>query len=599
MIRKYGSSWQTTAINLTVQRMKAWGFSGFGKWSSETGNLPILPVLEPNNVPIVAVHPDIFDPVVQGDLQSSLQQQIQSNVSDPGILGWSFGNEYDDLITPAEVQTILGLASTVPAKRALIDQALSAIYGNNVAAMAAAWGVNATTTADLYSASPTPPAADIETLREYYEEQYFGFVYRTIKSLDPNHLYFGIWIVPGWWVNATDWQLNAAHVDVIGYDRYSPVFEDSVLEGLAKSTAMPMFLGEFSFPPSYSLLRGYEVYASANATDDGDAGVQYQSNLQSAARNPWCVGVAWFEYRDEPVSGRGFLGETDLDLVEGEDYAFGMVDVADRPKYDLVNQVRTTNLAMAQRRLAFAPPSLNAGGTIDNASFAINTPVAPGSLVSIFGTGLAGDAAVASGPSLPTVLGTTSLTLGGIAVPLIHAFPTQVDAQVPWELAGQTSAALTIVTDDLSGNTVTVPLAEFSPGIYTATGTGSGQGAILIDGTATLVAPASGTLAGQPARRGTDYIDIFATGLGPVTNQPASGAPAPASPNPLAKTTAAVSVTIGGVLVTPLFAGLAPGWVGLYQVNVQVPANAPVGDSVPVVVSVGGVASNQVTMAVQ
>ena len=175
------------------------GIPGFGKWSSETGNLPILPVLEPNNVPIVAVHPDIFDPVVQGDLQSSLQQQIQSNVSDPGILGWSFGNEYDDLITPAEVQTILGLASTVPAKRALIDQALSAIYGNNVAAMAAAWGVNATTTADLYSASPTPPAADIETLREYYEEQYFGFVYRTIKSLDPNHLYFGIWIVPGWW----------------------------------------------------------------------------------------------------------------------------------------------------------------------------------------------------------------------------------------------------------------------------------------------------------------------------------------------------------------------------------------------------------------
>ena len=57
---------------------------------------------------------------------------------------------------------------------------------------------------------------------------------------------------------------------------------------------------------------------------------------QAAAHNPWCVGAAWFEYRDEPVSGRGFLGETDLDLVEGEDYAFGMVDVADRPKYDLV-----------------------------------------------------------------------------------------------------------------------------------------------------------------------------------------------------------------------------------------------------------------------
>ena len=53
--------------------------------------------------------------------------------------------------------------------------------------------------------------------------------------------------------------------------------------------------------------------------------------MQSATRNPWCVGVAWFEYRDEPVSGRGFSGELDSGLVQGEDYAFGMVDVADRP----------------------------------------------------------------------------------------------------------------------------------------------------------------------------------------------------------------------------------------------------------------------------
>jgi len=596
MIRKYGSGWQTTATSLAVQRMKGWGFSGFGKWASDAGNLPILPVLEGYNVPLVARHADVFDPNVQAQFRASLQQQMAARVTDPLILGWSYGNEYDEIITPDEVQTILALNSTVPAKRALVDQALSAIYGNSVAAMAAAWQVAAATSADLYSALPTPPAADIETLREYYADRYYAFLYQTVKSIDPNHLYFGFWIVPGWWVNATDWQLIAPHVDVIGYDRYSPVFEDSLLEGLAKSTAKPIFLGEFSFPPSYNLQRGYEVYAAANATDDADAGAQYQASLAAAARNPWCVGVAWFEYRDEPVSGRGFLGETDLDLVEGEDYAFGMVDVADRPKYDLVNQVRTANLAMAQRRLAFGPPSLSAGGTIDNASFAVNTPVAPGSLVSIFGTGLAGDAAVAAGPSLPLVLGTTSLTLGGVPVPLIHAFPNQVDAQVPWEVAGQTSAPLTIVTDDLSGNTVSVPLASFSPGLYSATGTGTGQGAILIDGTATLAAPVSGPLAGQPAKRGT-YVDIFATGLGPVTNQPASGAPAPASP--LARTTADVAVTIGGVPVTPSFAGLAPGWVGLYQVNVQVPANAPVGDAVSVALSVGGITSNQVTIAVQ
>jgi len=57
----------------------------------------------------------------------------------------------------------------------------------------------------------------------------------------------------------------------------------------------------------------------------------YQSNMESAARNPWCVGVAWFDYRDQPVSGEGATGETDLDLVEGTNWAFGLVDVTDRP----------------------------------------------------------------------------------------------------------------------------------------------------------------------------------------------------------------------------------------------------------------------------
>jgi len=583
MIRKYGNdTWQTTATNLTVQRMQAWGFSGFGKWSNNTGSLPILPVLEGYNVPILVLHPDIFDPNVQAQFQASLLQQMQGSVNSSSLLGWSYGNEYDEIVTPAEVTGILSLGSAVPAKQALVNDALSAIYGNSVAAMATAWGVTAASVADLYNATPTPPAADIETLREYYADRYYGFIHQTVKTIDPNHLFFGFWIVPGWWVNATDWQLQAAHVDVIGYDYYSPVFEDSLLRGLAQSTGKPIFTGEFSFPPSYSLLRGYEAYPLVSASDDADAGAQYQTDLQAAARNPWCVGVAWFEYRDEPVSGRGFLGETDLALVQGEDYAFGMVDVADRPKYDLVGPVRTTNLAMAQRRLAFAPPSLNTGGTVNNATFAANTPVAPGSLVSIFGTGLSDANQTASGVPLPTALGTTALTLAGVPVPLIHAFPLQVDAQIPWELAGQTQAQLTIVTDDLSGNTVSVPLAPFSPGLYPG---------ILINGTTGLAVP------GNPAKRGVDYVNIFATGLGPVTNQPATGAPAPVSP--LAQTTNTVTVTIGGASVKATFAGLAPGFVGLYQVNVLVPANAPTGNAIPVSLSVGGAGSNQVTMAVQ
>ncbi|MFN7992418.1 MAG: hypothetical protein U0Q18_02385 [Bryobacteraceae bacterium] len=592
MIRKYGTdSWQSTETNLTVQRMQAWGFSGFGKWAGGAGNLPVLPVLEGYGVPFLSRHADIFDANVRAAFRTSLSQQMQGHIDDPSILGWSYGNEYDEIITPDEITAILAMRGTVPAKVALVNEALSTIYGNSVSAMAKAWNVTAAGVNDVYNASPAPPAADVETLRQYYADQYYGYLYATVKSIDPNHLYFGFWIVPGWWVSSVDWQLIAPHVDVIGYDRYSPVFTDDLLDSLAKSTAKPIFLGEFSFPADYSLLHGYGSYPAVTASDDAHSGAMYHDNLQSAARNPWCVGVAWFEYRDEPVAGRGFLGETDANLVEGEDYAFGMVDVADRPKYELVNQVRATNLAVAQRRLAFAPPALNQGGTVNNASFA-GRPVAPGSLVSIFGTGLSGTNQIAATVPLPSLLGTTSLQLAGIPVPLIHAFPLQVDAQIPWELGGQTQAAMTIVTDNLNGNTVMVPLAQYSPGLYSTDGTGSGPGAILINGTTKLAAAA-----GQPAKRGSDYVNIYATGLGPVSNQPATGAPAPA--NVLARTTATVTVTVGGVLAPVSFAGLAPGWVGLYQVNVQVPANAPTGGNVPVVLSVGGVLSNQVTMAVE
>jgi len=98
-----------------------------------------------------------------------------------------------------------------------------------------------------------------------------------------------------------------------------------------------MFLGEYSFRQLQPAARLRSLPLASALTMP--AGAQYQTNIQAAAHNPWCVGVAWFEYATSR-SRAGFLGETDLNLVEGEDYAFGMVDVADRPKYDLVNQVR-------------------------------------------------------------------------------------------------------------------------------------------------------------------------------------------------------------------------------------------------------------------
>jgi len=94
------------------------------------------------------------------------------------------------------------------------------------------------------------------------------------------------------------------------------------------------------------------VYVAANAADDEAAGLAYQRWLGAAASEPTTVGTMWFQYRDEPVSGRGPCpaGEAGA-LVCSEHYAFGAADETDRPKYALVERMRTANLCAGQQRL--------------------------------------------------------------------------------------------------------------------------------------------------------------------------------------------------------------------------------------------------------
>ncbi len=224
--------------------------------------------------------------------------------------------------------------------------------------------------------------------------------------------------------------------------------------------------------------------------------------------------------------------------------------------------------------------------------------VAAGGIVSVFGTGLTSAAQGASSLPLPKTIGGTSFTLGGQDVPIFYVSPLQANLQIPWEVAGQSQAALTVTAGGVASGAVNVNLAAASPGIFTIDQSGRGQGAILNAGTGELAAP-TGVIPGlstRPAARGA-FVSIYCTGLGPVSNPPASGAASPS--DPLARTTVTPTVTIGGVTATVFFSGLAPGFVGLYQVNVQVPDTAPTGSAIAVVLTSGAVASNSVTLAVQ
>ena len=240
-------------------------------------------------------------------------------------------------------------------------------------------------------------------------------------------------------------------------------------------------------------------------------------------------------------------------------------------------------------------PTVISGGVVDAASFQPR-PLVAGGIAAIFGTNLASTTAQATTTPLPTTMGGVAVQMNGVTARLFYVSPTQINFQAPWGLSTQSEATLTVSRDGMTSAPVSVSLAPARPAIFTMNG--QGQGAIVVALTGQLAAPPESApgLPARPVRRG-EFISIYCTGLGLVTNPPADGAPALASP--LSAALSQPSVAIGGQTMTGTFAGLAPGFVGLGQVNAQVPEAAPVGSNVPVALIVNGVISNTVFIAVQ
>lgn len=213
---------------------------------------------------------------------------------------------------------------------------------------------------------------------------------------------------------------------------------------------------------------------------------------------------------------------------------------------------------------------------------------APGGIISIFGTSLADSQSLASSLPLDTHMAGTSVTIDGRPMPLLFVSDGQVNAVIPYGIAANTQHQVQVQR----GNTVSVPetvsVAAAQPAVFTIDQSGQGQGLIFVDGN---LAEAS-----TPAQAG-DVVVIYCAGLGEVTPPIAAGAAA--SSSPLSNTANPVSVTIGGVQTQVQFAGLAPGFAGLYQVNAVVPAGVAPSSAVALTLSVAGQTSPPVTMSVK
>lgn len=259
----------------------------------------------------------------------------------------------------------------------------------------------------------------------------------------------------------------------------------------------------------------------------------------------------------------------------------------------------------------YSAPLANNSTTVGGAGFA-GTEAAPGGLISSFGSGFPAATNINSNAQslpLPTTINGVSVRVNGVLSPLLYVgvgaqFGAPGAFQLNYQLPFETTPGVAFVEILNNGIPVTsefLTVRAAAPGVFSFTQDGKGQGAVLNQDSST-------NGAARPEVRGR-VLQIFATGnggqlLNSITSQTislASGvaAPIPATANdPLYVTAFTPTVTIGGVAATVEFSGLAPGFVGLWQLNVRIPANAPTGNAVPLIVSVDGRTSNQTTVAI-
>ena len=236
----------------------------------------------------------------------------------------------------------------------------------------------------------------------------------------------------------------------------------------------------------------------------------------------------------------------------------------------------------------------------NNATFAADEDIAQGTIVALFGEQLTTlDPISATSLPLLSTLGNARVLVNGVAAPIYYTQYDQINFQVPYDAAIGTGT-VRVERGGQAGNQVSIRIAARAPKLLRL---GIGEYGILVNQDQSFPIPTTPGINSRPARVG-DVLTMYALGLGQTSPAVISGVASPTSPLALVIPTAAVTFGIGNpngssLPVKPQFIGLTPNFVGLYQINVQVPSDSPKGNRIVLELSVAQVTSNRVEIAVQ
>jgi len=355
--RKYGSDYLPLWRQTAIQRFRAWGFNTIGNWSEprllEHREMAyVVPLHTYGNFARVSSGsdwwdkmPDPFDPEFATAVNVIVAKAASTYRDDPYLIGyfvdnelaWGLGNTATPQLRYGLAVETLRLGAASPAKQAFVGR-LTQKY-RDAENLAAAWGITVHSWDELREADWTlSPASlarpavvdDLGIFTALFAETYFRIVAEAIRRHDPQHLYLG----SRFQARTPEAVASCAkYCDVVSFNVYG--------EGLAgaewtrfHALEKPALIGEFQFGSTDTGLFWPGLFDVAAEEQRGPA---YAAYLRSAVANPDIVGCHWFQYVDEPLTGR---------LLDGENGNMGFVSVTDVPYGGLVSAAREANLAL-------------------------------------------------------------------------------------------------------------------------------------------------------------------------------------------------------------------------------------------------------------
>jgi hypothetical protein len=355
--RKYGADFARIWRSFALDRMRSWGFNTIGNWSDpETFSLHRVPYTVPLEIRGDYAHVssgvdywgkmhDVYDPRFAAAVDASMKEGTKKYRLDPWCIGYFVDNEISWGGGDNERQHY-GLAygtlaadADSPAKEAFLRQ-LRGRY-KRIPELNHAWNTNFKSWQQLLQEPYKPTSAltpqmnsDFQMFVAAFAERYFRIVRNALKKYDPNHLYLGCRFA---WSTPESLKAASEYVDVVSFNVYRSKLEAAFCK---PELHKPCLVGEFHFG---AMDRGIFHTGLIMAPDQQTRAQLYRQYLESALDNPAVIGTHWFEYVDEPLTGRSY---------DGENYNIGFVDVTDTPYPEMVEAARAVHATVYQRHSA-------------------------------------------------------------------------------------------------------------------------------------------------------------------------------------------------------------------------------------------------------